>query len=339
MAEVVEPYLREQLEKRREQLRHAIASPDAHVAHPAFANLLREVDAALQRIDQGTYGICDVCHDTVERDRLISDPLVRFCLDHLNTAEQRALEGDLELAARIQRGLLPRTELSMPSWHIQYHYKPAGLVSGDYCDVIAPAGGNNPIFLVGDVSGKGVAASLLMSHLHAMFRTLSSLEVGLDKLLDMGNRIFCESTLAGQYATLICGRVVSTSEVEIASAGHLPALLVRENGVEEFRSTGLPLGMFSTARYSVTHARLDPGDSLLLFTDGISEAVNLTGAEYGIEHLSVVAGEQYGRAPRDFLAGCLNDVNAFSSGAQQKDDQTIMIVHRTDSPTGAGLQD
>lgn len=339
MPEVMEPYLREQLEKRREQLRHAIASPDAHIAHPAFASLLQEVDAALQRIDQRTYGICEVCHDPIERDRLISDPLIRFCIDHLTSAEQRALEGDLELAARIQRGLLPKTELKTPSWHIQYHYKPAGLVSGDYCDVIAPSGTNNPIFLVGDVAGKGVAASLLMSHLHAMFRTLSSLDLGLDKLLDMGNRIFCESTLAGQYATLICGRVVGTSEVEIASAGHLPALLVRKNGVEEFSSTGLPLGMFSTARYSVTRAHLDLGDSLLLFTDGISEAANSTGAEYGIEHLSVVAGEQHGRAPQEFLAGCLNDLNAFSSGAPQKDDQTIMIVHRADSPAGAVLQD
>lgn len=340
MAEVMEPYLRDQLEKRREQLRHAIASPDAHVAHPAFANLLREVDAALQRIDHGTYGICEACNDTIERDRLISDPLVRFCLDHLTSAEQRALEGDLELAARIQRGLLPQVKLEMPGWDIQYHYKPAGMVSGDYCDVIAPSGNSStPIFLVGDVAGKGVAASLLMSHLHAMFRTLSSLDLGLDKLLDMGNRIFCESTLAGQYATLVCGRVLNASEVEIASAGHLPALLVRKNGVEELSSTGLPLGMFSNSRYSVTRSHLDPGDALLLFTDGISEAVNPTGAEYGIEHLSVVAGEQYGLAPQDFLAGCLNDLNAFSSGMQQRDDQTIMIVHRTDAGSGTVLQD
>lgn len=340
MADVMEPYLREQLEKRREQLRHAIASPDAHVAHPVFTNLLREVDAALQRIDRGTYGICEACNDTIERDRLISDPLVRFCIDHLTSSEQRALEGDLELAARIQRGLLPEAEVKMPGWHLLYHYKPAGLVSGDYCDVIAPSGNSGaPIFLVGDVSGKGVAASLLMSHLHAMFRTLSSMDVRMDKLLDMGNRIFCESTLAGQYATLICGRVVNASEVEIASAGHLPALVVRKNGVEELSSTGLPLGMFCDARYSVGSARLDPGDTLLLFTDGISEAASSTGAEYGIEHLSVVAGEQYGRAPHDFLAGCLTDLKAFSSGTQQKDDQTIMIVHRTESATGTALQD
>jgi phosphoserine phosphatase RsbU/P len=332
MAEVMEPYLREQLEKRREQLSYAIASPAAHVAHPAFQELLREVDAALERMDQGAYGICEVCHDTIEKDRLICDPLTRLCIDHLTSAEQRALEGDLELAARIQRRLLPQAEVKTPGWHIHYQYKPAGLVSGDYCDVIVPSGdGNKPIFLLGDVAGKGVAASLLMSHLHAMFRTLSAMEVGLDRLLDLGNRIFCESTLAGQYATLICGRIADGSAVEIASAGHLPALLVRKNGIEEFSSTGLPLGMFCSARYSVTHTRLDPGDSLLLFTDGISEAANPTGAEYGIERLSVIAAEQYGRGPRDFVAECLSDVNTFSSGTAQRDDQTIMIVHRTDS--------
>jgi phosphoserine phosphatase RsbU/P len=340
MAEVMEPYLREQLEKRRDQLRHAIASPDAHVAHPAFAELLHEVDAALERMNEGTYGICEACHDTIEKDRLISDPLVRFCLDHLTSSEQRALEGDLELAARIQQRLLPQTELQTPWWHILYQYKPAGLVSGDYCDVIASSGdGSRPIFLLGDVAGKGVAASLLMSHLHAMFRTLSAMEVGADKLLDMGNRIFCESTLAGQYATLICGRVANNSEIEIASAGHLPALLVRKNGVEEFSSTGLPLGMFCNARYGVTRAHLDPGDNLVLFTDGISEAANAAGIEYGLERLCVTAGEQYGRAPRDFIAECLSDVAAFSSGARQRDDQTIMVVHRTDSAFAGALQD
>jgi phosphoserine phosphatase RsbU/P len=340
MADVMEPYLREQLEKRRDQLRHAIASPDAHVAHPAFAELLHEVDAALERMNEGTYGICEACHDTIEKDRLISDPLVRFCLDHLTGSEQRALEGDLELAARIQHRLLPQTELLIPGWHILYQYKPAGLVSGDYCDVIVPSDdGGMPIFLLGDVAGKGVAASLLMSHLHAMFRTLSAMEVGADKLLEMGNRIFCESTLAGQYATLICGRVANNSEIEVASAGHLPALLVRRSGIEEFSSTGLPLGMFCNARYGVTRGRLDPGDTLVLFTDGISEAANPAGLEYGVERLSVVAGEQYGSAPPDFLAQCLADVASFSSGARQRDDQTIMVVHRTDSGPSAALHD
>lgn len=332
MPDVMEPYLREQLEKRRDQLKHAIASPDVHTAHPAFVELLRDVDSALERMNSGTFGICEVCHDTIEKDRLISDPLVRLCIDHLTGEEQRALEGDLELASRIQRGLLPQSELKIHGWQIHYQYKPAGLVSGDYCDVIAPSGNDgNPIFLLGDVAGKGVAASLLMTHLHAMFRSLSSMEIDLRNLLDVGNRIFCESTIAGQYATLVCGRVGDGGEIEIASAGHLPALLVGKDGVEELGSTGLPLGMFSTSRYNVTRAQLDLGDSLLLYTDGISEALNPAGSEYGVERLSVIAGEQYGRAPKEFLAQCLEDVRAFSSGARQADDQTLMILQRADS--------
>jgi phosphoserine phosphatase RsbU/P len=331
MADVMEPYLREQLEKRREELKHAIASPDAHVAHPAFIDLLREVDSALDRMNEGTYGICEVCRDTIEKDRLICDPLTRLCIDHLTGEEQRALEGDLELASRIQRGLLPQSELKIREWHIHYQYRPAGLVSGDYCDVIASSGdGERPTFLLGDVAGKGVAASLLMTHLHAMFRSLSGMDVGVDKLLDLGNRIFCESTIAGQYATLICGRVGNGGDVEIANAGHLPALHVGRQGVEELSSTGLPLGMFSTSRYSVTRVHLDQGDSLLLFTDGISEALNAAGAEYGVERLSVIAGEQRGCRPRELLAQCIADVRTFSSGARQADDQTLMIVQRAD---------
>lgn len=332
MAEITEPYLREQLEKRRDELKHAIASPAANVAPAPFLQLLHEVDAALGRMDRGTYGICEHCHDTIERDRLIADPLVRLCIDHLSSDEQRALEGDLELAARIQRGLLPQSRVRFGNWHIHYEYRPAGVVSGDYCDLIIPASADDPlIFLLGDVAGKGVAASLLMTHLHATFRSLSSVEADLGKLLEMGNRIFCESTIAGQYATLICGRAGRSGELEIASAGHLPALLVRKNGVEQLDSTGLPLGMFSSARYSVNRLRLDLGDSVLLFTDGISESRGEAGSEYGVERLAVVAGEQYRRAPGEFLEECLKDVQSFSAGKRQADDQTLMIIQRGES--------
>lgn len=337
MAEITEPYLREQLEKRRDELKHAIASPASNVAPAAFLNLLREVDAALARMDQGTFGICEHCHDTIERDRLIADPLVRLCIDHLSSQEQRALEGDLELASQIQRGLLPQTEVRFRDWHVHYAYRPAGLVSGDYCDLIVPPREDGRlIFLLGDVAGKGVAASLLMSHLHAMFRSLSSIEADLDKLLEMGNRIFCESTIAGQYATLICGRTGPQGELEIASAGHLPALLVARNGVEQLDSTGLPLGMFGSARYSVNRLVLDPGDSLLLFTDGISESRGKAGGEYGVERLAVIAGEQYRQAPCDFLDQCLADLQTFSSGQQQADDQTLMVIQRSEA-TGYSL--
>ena len=341
MAGIAEPYLRAQLERRREELKTAAASlPPGEVTEAVpLLSLLNEVDAAVQRIDEGTFGLCDVCHESVEKDRLLADPLVRLCLDHLSTDEQRALERDLELASRIQRGLLPQTDMRFRGWRIHYQYKPAGVVSGDYCDVIPSAlPDGKVIFLLGDVSGKGVAASLLMTHLHAMFRSLAGIGLELDKLLEMANRLFCESTSAGQYATLVCGRAGQDGEIEIASAGHSPALLTSSDGVKEIGATGLPLGMFSTSRYAVRRAYLDLDDSLLLFTDGISEARSPSGDEYGVAGLSRAAGERHSWAPGELVAACLNDLARHSLGIRQADDQTLMAIQRTSAPE-ASLND
>jgi serine phosphatase RsbU (regulator of sigma subunit) len=247
---VTDPYIREQLEKRHEELATVLSSPRA-VGTARLHELLHEVDSALERMDQGTYGVCEVCHDTVERERLIADPLVRLCLDHLTIEDRRALEGDLELAARIQRGLLPHTDVRSLDWHILYDYKPAGLVSGDYCDLISPSGEHPGLmFLLGDVSGKGVAASLLMSHLHAMFRSLAGAGLELDKLLEVANRIFCESTIAGQYATLICGRVRQGGEIEIASAGHYPTRRRTEWNISPQPASRLECSLRASTRLS-----------------------------------------------------------------------------------------
>src|ERR1700724_4182675 len=105
MATAEQTYLRSELQQRRERLHAALHSP---AADASLSQLLQAVDAALSRIDQGTFGLCEMCHDSIEAERLLANPLVRFCLDHLTSAQQRALESDLSLAARIQRALLPK---------------------------------------------------------------------------------------------------------------------------------------------------------------------------------------------------------------------------------------
>jgi|HubBroStandDraft_2_1064218.scaffolds.fasta_scaffold07875_2 sigma-B regulation protein RsbU (phosphoserine phosphatase) len=335
---ITDAYLREQLEKRRVVLKSAISSfPTVETPSAArLVELLQEVDSAVQRMDEGTYGICEACHDSVEKERLIADPLVRLCLDHLTSDEQRALERDLELASQVQRGLLPQTDTRFGDWRIHYQYRPAGIVSGDYCDLIPPANEDGRlIFLLGDVAGKGVAASLLMTHLNAMFRSLARIDFALDELLEIANRLFCESTIAGQFATLVCGRVSKTGDVEIGSAGHTPALLVSKNGVKQIGATGLPLGIFSTSRYTVHRIRMEPGDTLLLFTDGISEARNLSGDEYGIGGISLAAGRLHGWPSNELVSACLKDIETYSYGARQADDQTLMAVHRAESGAAA----
>lgn len=325
MVTAIEPLLREQLIDRRHKLEVAAIG---YRDDSELTRLLREVDAALQRMDDGTYGICDVCHDPVETERLIADPLTRLCIDHLSPNEQRALEDDLELAARIQTGLLPQPSQKIDGWEIAYHYQPAGIVSGDYCDIISD-GAENVLFVLGDVSGKGVAASMLMAHLQAMFRTLISVGLPLEQMIERASRVFCESTLPTHYATLVCGKTEPSGVVAICNAGHLPPLLYHQGNVQQIEATGLPVGIFCNEHFSANQVKLEKGDTLLLYTDGFSEALNGTGSEYGAERLSQLLSENHDLQPGTLLDTCMRDWLSFADGRRTNDDVTLMAIQRT----------
>ena len=326
-----EGILRHQLHDRRERLQAAI--PLASDSAP-LVGLLQEVDDALERMNQGTYGLCVICHDPVEERRLLVDPLLRNCLDHLTSEQQRVLEQDLELAWRLQRELLPRADLDLAAWEIGYHYEPVGPVSGDYCDVIPlPDGGM--FFALGDVSGKGIASSMMMSHLHAIFRSLGGLGLPLDELMGRANRVFCESTMPAFFATLVCGRADRSGETEMCNAGHLPALWIREGQVTRLEASGLPLGLFCNSSYAAEKVRIDRGDLLLLYTDGLSEARNPVAGEYGLERIAAMATAHRLDAPHALVGACLDDLTQFLSGAPRTDDLAILAIRRRGSRAGS----
>ncbi len=325
MVTAIEPLLREQLLDRRQKLEVAA---NGYRNDDQLSRLLREVDAALQRMDDGTYGICDVCNEPVETGRLIADPLTRLCIDHLSPNEQRALEDDLELAARIQTGLLPQPSQKIDGWEIAYHYQPAGIVSGDYCDVIS-VDDENVLFVLGDVSGKGVAASMLMAHLQAMFRTLISVALPLEQMIERASRVFCESTLPTHYATLVCGKTNPSGLVEICNAGHLPPLLFHEGIVRPIEATGLPVGMFCNEHFTATRMQLEVGDTLLLYTDGFSEALDGGEMEYGADRVARLLSDHHELAPSGLLDACMCDWLAFGDGRRTRDDVTLMAIQRT----------
>jgi sigma-B regulation protein RsbU (phosphoserine phosphatase) len=324
VAAAEQAYLRTELERRHRRLQAALKSSSP--AQPGLSLLLDQVDAALSRIDNGTFGLCEICNDPIERDRLLADPLVRFCLDDLTSDERRALEHDLALAARIQRGLLPPQHALTRNWELTYHYQPAGLVSGDYCDYIAA--NRDLLVLCGDVSGKGVAASLLMSHLHATFRSLADADLPLNRMVEAANRIFLESTLAGQFATLVIGRASDDGTVELVNAGHVPILHLHENGASAKEATGVPLGMFSTAQFSTHRLDLRPGEGLLIYTDGLTEARNVNGDEYGIDRVKRFASRRDGQDAKTIIKNYLKDLESFQSGRKQADDLTLMVLRR-----------
>jgi len=327
MAQIADDFVRDQLVDRRRRLESAVAwSP----AEPRLTRLLAEVDAALARLEQGAFGICEVCHEPVEADRVMADPLVRYCLDHLTPAERSALEFDLEMAATLQRGLLPRPDASHNGWEIAHTYRPLGAVSGDYCDLVVEDGPESGLFFfLGDVSGKGVAASMLMAQLHAIFRTLAAQHLDLARLFGRASRIFCESALSPYYATLVGGRAGAEGRLELSNAGHCPPLLVQGGKITRLEPSGTPLGMFSDGDYPVEELKLEPGDALVIYTDGLSEARNAEDQEYGEERVIDSARNQVRLGPRGIVEGCLGDLAQFMGGASLADDLTVMAIQRT----------
>lgn len=323
-AENLQSGLRHELQLRRHKLeRIAEQATDAQLDR-----LLGEVDAAIERLENGSLGVCELCHESIEPERLIADPLARFCLDHLPAEQARALEADLQLAARIQSRLLPDRDLRANGWSVAYEYRPAGIVSGDYVDLLPCCDSGNLYFALGDVSGKGVAASMLMSNLAAMFRALVPLSTSLTELMAHANRVFCESTLPNMYATLVLGRATRDGEVEICNAGHPEPLLLGRDGLVNLDGASAPIGLFCSQTFTSTRVRLAPGDALLLYSDGISEALNPRDEEYGNSRLAAVLRQSSTMTAAGALAACVADVAQFQGNARQHDDQTVMMIQR-----------
>jgi sigma-B regulation protein RsbU (phosphoserine phosphatase) len=289
-----------------------------------FARVLEEVDAALTRYEEGTYGVCETCHEPMAVDTMLADPLARICLDELTGKQREALEDDLQFAAQIQRGFLPERNIAHGKWRVDYAYEPAGIISGDYCDVIVHDG--DLYFILGDVSGKGMAASLLMSNLHAIFHSLVPLNLELPELMTRANRLLLKSSLDSQFATLVVGKASADGEVETVNAGHLPPLVIKGDVKGELTQAGLPLGMFCEAEFASQKVKLDSGDSLLLFTDGVTETTNGDGVEFGTERLSESINGHSFAGPSDLIAKCVGEVNGHRGNVERHDDLTMLAV-------------
>lgn len=289
-----------------------------------LVSLLKEVDSALERLDAGIYGLCEVCHDNIEKERLLADPLMRFCIDHLSTLQQKTLEQDIELSSSIQKALLPKNNLVLKEWDFNFIYEPAGPVSGDYCDILNT--GKYTYFIVGDVSGKGFSASMLMTHMHAMFHSLISVGLPLEELISRVNRLFCESSLSTHYATLLCIKAEDNGNIEVCNAGHVqPIRLGNKSEIMDVR--GFPLGLFCQSTYEVQKYSLESGESLLLYSDGITEALK-DDNEYGVERLLNFINPLIKFSPKYISDEILKEVRTFTGPENRTDDQTIMLIRK-----------
>lgn len=325
---MIDTQIRDIKEKLLDRKNYLTGHAQKYIPASETLRMLEEIESALDRIDGGRYGMCEVCGDPIEEDRLEANPFLKVCIDHFDHVQQKFLEEDLSLAVKIQRNLLPSAGRILPGWEMDYHYEPASIVSGDYCDVMNPENdGKYQYVIVGDVSGKGVAASMLMSQLHAMMHALVPFNLGVQELMSKMNRILCESTIANQFATLVLVKTHADGTLEISNAGHCQPLLISSNGAREIPSDGIPLGVFGNSEYGSRTVQLSREDVLILFTDGLPEAMN---GEDCFELSRVLSHEQEFRqmSPRQILDVILYELSTFLGDSRKSDDLTVVVLKK-----------
>lgn len=247
--------------------------------------------------------------------------------------ERKQFERELSLAASIQKSLFPAELPAIPGYALAAMNRPARLVGGDYYDALVidisrPESGC--LFCVADVSGKGVAASLLMSNIQATLRALLGREASLAELARCINELLYTSTPGNKYATAVfLGVDPLTGESRYVSAGHTEALVLKREGDPlRFGATGLALGLFPGIAYEEDRFVLEPGDLAVLYSDGINEAQNAQEEEFGTERLIASLQGRAGAPAEQVLAGVIEDLDAFVGDAPQHDDITLLVVKR-----------
>ena len=248
----------------------------------------------------------------------------------LEAAERRRLEEELALARRIQLALLPGHLPEIAGYELHGGTIPSRGVSGDYYQALVRRSGEECVFLVADVSGKGMAASLLTASLEALAAV--PIEDGLppDQICDRLSRQLHRRTPPEKYATAFLAALeTATGVLRYANAGHNPPLIIRATGdVERLGPTGIPLALLPTASYTLAETHLGPGDTLVIYTDGLVEAVNPEDEEYGLD-LFIAACLQHRSAGCEALAAALTtDLEAFSRGVPFADDRTLLLARR-----------
>ncbi len=239
--------------------------------------------------------------------------------------EQRRLEQELAIAREIQQGLLPQGLRDFPHLAVSGTQFPCLAVGGDYYDVF-PLSDNSTAFLIADVAGKGLGAALLTTMLQG---ALSGMTLGMEpvKVFNHINRFLCDHAVVGRYATMFFGRVDARGEFEFIHGGHPSPLLIRNGQVSDVYTEGsFPVGLVEQAEFGATRMQLEPGDTLLLYTDGIVEAENTQGELFGFDRLREVAAANARASMGDLQQAVLSAVREFSRGAPQSDDITLLIV-------------
>jgi len=242
-------------------------------------------------------------------------------------AQREMLNREIEIAREVQQRLFPQSLPEVSTLTYAGHCRPARGVGGDYYDFLALSSGRLGL-AIGDVSGKGVPAALLMASLQASVRGQSQTEDGrVAELMSNVNRLVCDASPENRYATFFYAQFEpSTLKLIYTNGGHNPPILLRGGEVLRLEMGGPPVGLFRMSPYVQDEIQLQAGDLLVLFTDGISEAENPAEDEWGEEALVETARGCGDLPPSEMIARIMQAADVFAAGAPQHDDMTLVVA-------------
>ena len=288
---------------------------------------LHVIDESLQKLEDGTLGVCTVCHGIVDESLLQMDYTACVCLDHYSNQERRQLEDELELSQVIQRALLPQEVPDMTGFDIAGYSRPAQIIGGDYFDFLRFKDGAHG-FVVADVSGKGVSAGILMTSLQTAFHTIVPETDSPLKVLEKINRLYIHNIKFTTFVTIFFAKIdPHTCTLIYANAGHNPALLYHGGTKkhEWLKRTGIAIGLMEGFNVRSESLQLQSGDILVFYTDGVTEAMSPQRQPFERERLAEVIAQNEGASADGLIQEILQSVNEFAQGKPLADDATIVV--------------
>jgi len=244
--------------------------------------------------------------------------------------EKGRLERELQMARELQAGLLPHETPQLPGWECVARWLPAREVAGDFYDFI-PGDGGSCGWVIADVSDKGMPAALFMALSRSIVRASLAAAHSPAEGIAQANRLICADATGGMFVTLFFARLdPATGVITYVNAGHDPPLLCRAGDAQPawLTRTGLLLGMTEDARYEQRTVTLTPGDSILCYTDGVTDALDGHGGEFGVERLQQVALEHCHSAAVELVNALEQALADFTGGSTPFDDVTILAIKR-----------
>jgi sigma-B regulation protein RsbU (phosphoserine phosphatase) len=241
------------------------------------------------------------------------------------TMEKAKMEQEMRIAAEIQQALLPKAGHSGAFFRTAASSLPCRSIGGDFYDYVdLPTGAFG--FALGDVAGKGPPAALLSAMMQGIFAAQAAASDTPSQTIARVNLALYKRGIESRFVTLMYGSLEPDGRLTYCNAGHNPPLVVGSGGVRRLEVGGPIVGLFEGAVYQEETITLAPGDILLVFSDGVSEAMSATGDEYGEERILAMADRNPGASPADMLQAMFADVRAFTKGAPQSDDITALIL-------------